>query len=881
MTKRIIKTKILDQLPALIGYWGSDLKNVYSNKYYAEFFGLSPKKIRGKHICELLGPEIYQKNLPFIQKALSGEESTFERELPKVRGGSRTMLAKYVPDRDHEKVVGFFVIVTDITPLISSNHQMNFAVQAADTGVFKVDLVGNLFYGNDAWLQMSGLISGSTACRVWMDTIYPEDHERFFSEWQKGLQSQNSFEILARLGEREGEVRHVIFRFSEILDSLGGVVGYSGLVQDMKSFRAAALFNEFYRNALDRCAIVAFTDPKGKITYANDKFCQISGYGLEELIGNDHRLINSGKMGKEFFRKMWETISAGQSWQGEICNRAKNGSDYWVSTTILPFLGPGGKIERYVSVRHDITQEKQQQLELTQTRELALTASKAKADFFATVSHEIRTPLNGIIGMTQVLAATSLLNAQQIECTQIILHSSQRLLALINDVLDFSKIEAGKVELEETEFDLVEHLGAVLKSFQYACKVKGIDFEMSSNEEHKLVYGDSGRLGQVISNLVSNAVKFTKKGIVSVSIHLETRGDLTHGVITVKDTGVGISEAAKKNLYQDFSQAEQNTSRLYGGTGLGLSISKRLLDLMKGQISLESAVGEGSTFKVEISFRAADKKAKASPNLNSVPVHSPVLNSFLGSRVLVAEDNLTNQRVILRILQRWGIQVQLVSNGVEALQAVEKDFYDLILMDCQMPEMDGYEATRAIRRLPGVYAKIPIVALTAHVLQGEAERCRSAGMSDYLSKPINILELEKLLKHSLTQSKSLIDSEALKLFEDLQMEGLPDILVETINTFLSTTPKMMSEMADQFKVRDLVALARGAHCLKSAALTLGALDLGHVCQALEDLKDSNALDRLEALSLQLQELYNGSCQQLTEIKLSRLNRNDSIPGSNF
>ena len=884
MQNNSIEKDILDHLPALIGYWDSDLKNAFSNKYYAEFFGKTPRQIQGKSMHELLGPDLYQKNLPFIQKVLSGQECTFEREMPKIGGGSRTMLAKYVPDRERDHVIGFFVIVTDITLLKSSDSQSEGTAKAAETGLFKVDLVGNLFFGSETWWQMSGLKPGPVAVRDWMNVIYPVDYERFYAEWQKGLSSKISFEILTRMGSLEGEIRYVLFRFSEIVDSLGSVVGYFGLVQDAKSFRAAALFNEFYRVALDQCAIVAFTDPKGKITYANDKFCQISGYSLDELIGNDHRLVNSGKMGKEFFRQMWQTISKGQTWEGEICNRSKSGHDYWVSTSILPFLGPAGEVESYVAIRRDITQEKRQQQELIQAREVALNASQAKTDFLATVSHEIRTPLNGVIGMTQLLVATPSLNQQQLECAEVILHSSQTLLSLINDVLDFSKIEAGKIELEEAEIDLAAYLGEVLKPFQYACKMKEIEFKLSYNEYPNLVYGDPGKLGQVISNLVSNAVKFTPKGCVSVSIQLEARGDLTHGVISVNDTGIGISDAARGNLFQDFSQAEHNTSRLYGGTGLGLSISRRLLELMKGQISVESVVGKGTTFTVEISLKTAQAKPKSIPNSAPNPCagrgYSLASNSFLGSRVLVAEDNLTNRTLLQRILQKWGIQVQLVSNGLEALQAAERECFDLILMDCQMPQMDGYEATRAIRSLSGHYERIPIIALTAHVLQGAADHCKAAGMSDYLPKPINLRDLEKMFQNSLNSSRMLIDPEALNIFEDLHMEGLPDILVETIDAFLKTTPKRVGDLVEAIRVRDLAALSHEAHCLKSAAVTLGAFELVKACQLLEDLKDAQSLDQIEELKLHLQDLFSGSCQELRAIKMNRLRPQDKNTGVN-
>ena len=369
-------------------------------------------------------------------------------------------------------------------------------------------------------------------------------------------------------------------------------------------------------------------------------------------------------------------------------------------------------------------------------------ASRAKSQFLANMSHEIRTPMNGVIGMAELLSATPL-DASQREVTETIRSSGQILLAIINDILDLSTIESGQLVLDREPFPLGSVLSRAVKVVSPAASAKGLPLDVSADAAIPAhLVGDPLRLGQVLVNLLSNAVKFTESGRVTLSTRLvpETAERPAAIRIEVRDTGIGIEPEHLSRLFQPFEQGDASMSRRFGGTGLGLAISKRLVDLMDGRLWGESQPGVGSTFILELPLRAAESSSALSrPVRAAVPDRKPAANL----RLLIAEDNPVNQRVATRMLLKLGYQADVVENGRLAVEAVERQAYDVIFMDVQMPELDGLEAARRIKARPGPAPWI--VALTAHALEHDRQQCLAAGMNDFLSKPVQLNELTAAL----------------------------------------------------------------------------------------------------------------------------------------
>ena len=536
-------------------------------------------------------------------------------------------------------------------------------------------------------------------------------------------------------------------------------------------------------------------------------------------------------------------------------------------------------LERRVAERTGELQQANIELQ-ARTRELA-EASRVKSQFLANVSHEIRTPMNGIVGMARLLQESALAPAQR-EYAEIIVSSAQSLLRIIDDILDSSKIEAGVLELHVSDFDLRRVVDDVMRLLAPEARAKGIGLSAAVDPAvAEAVRGDPGRVRQALVNLVGNAVKFTEEGAVTVLVEPVRGAGETHMVrFEVRDTGIGISADARDRLFRPFSQADSSTTRRFGGTGLGLAISRRLVEMMGGRVEVRSEEGKGSTFSFTVPLEPADPAAVARANAEAAAAASlpDVADSTVPrrGRVLVAEDNAVNQKVTVRMLERLGFAAHLVGTGQEAAAAARRERYDAILMDGQMPGMDGYEATSRIRAYEGPVRHTPIIALTAGAMRADRERCMAAGMDDYLAKPISPEQLEAVLGRWIPAAGAAAPEAASipvpaaddpidwTMIGDLVAMTPSDFIADLLALFVRDSATALTDLRIAWREDDRAAWSRIAHKLRGSCATLGARAMMEICARMEDLDEGGLMESGEAMLEALEREFARTQEMLAE-----------------
>lgn len=589
--------------------------------------------------------------------------------------------------------------------------------------------------------------------------IHPADREYVKTIIEGMIKTHNPSTFYYRIVRRDGTIRTIHSRGEVVLGENEKPLKLVGTGQDVTDRIQEEEMENLAVAATKSYNSVVITNMHGIIEWVNEGFTKLTGFTLADVKGTHGELLRKGaetglSEQTSYFRKVTNEKRAVTY---ESRNYTKDGAEYWTITTLTPVLGKKGEVKRIIAIDSDITQRKQVEEDLVRANKIAEhslmkgnkalnelmkakkqleESMKVKEQFLANMSHEIRTPMNAIVGFTDLLYK-SLLSDEQRQYIEAIKTSGENLLVIINDILDFSKMQAGKISFEQTEFKLSQILSVTTELMLHKSveQVTKLSTSIDKKIPERLV-GDPTRLSQVLLNLVGNAIKFTDKGEVKVLVELISESaNEVHLKFSVIDTGIGIPKDKLPYIFDAFTQASSDTTRKYGGTGLGLAIVKQLIELQGGQIEVQSEENKGSAFHFTIKYqKSAVKEEQESGGKDEVqiPEHIEGLN------ILLVEDNVLNQVLAKKVLSDWKWNVEIAENGLIAIEKVKEKDYDIVLMDIQLPEMDGYEATRHIRtKLPLPASQVPIMAMTAHAISSEKEKCLKAGMNGYISKPFN------------------------------------------------------------------------------------------------------------------------------------------------
>ena len=746
-------------------------------------------------------------------------------------------------------------------------------VNCANDGIVLIEVETMRFVEfNDAICRMSGYSREEFA------TLQVPDLQAEYDEFGVREKLQKSLKI----GESELESLHrgkdgqeYAVRISNRALQLHGRDYVVAIISDISERKRVEAELRIAAIAFESQEGMMITDVEKRLIKVNRAFTTITGYSSEEVLGRTPGLLSSGQHGSDFYSAIWQSINSSGSWHGEIWNKRKNGQIYPEHLTITAVADQHGEVSHYVGTLTDTTERENalKNLRLAATELVAANsqiederallaerveertiqlqkANKAKDAFLATMSHEIRTPLGGMLGMMDLLSRSGL-EGKQREMFEVAQSSGKNLLHIVDDILDWSKIEAGKLELVPRVASLEEVLKSVESTYSQVAVAKDIYLHRIWDERLSAAHLlDPMRVSQILNNFISNAIKFTQHGSIEISARLMVRQDGSEEVrLSVKDTGMGIDAAQQERLFQQYEQASTETARMYGGTGLGLAICGRLAEMMEGTLGLESEVGKGSTFYLNLRLAVANSAAQQ--NLLKVKNEAqsitgeieklPLMPSGHAAAILVVDDHPVNRLLLKQQLQLLGLQVECANSGEPALALWRDGRYDLVITDCHMPEMDGYELTRAIRELERLEARprMPVIAWTANVLSEEKQRCKAAGMDAILTKPTELAELRAKLLHWLTQDMTCsaqqlqVEQDAADSVIDMQILSKvakrPVAKVAMLREFNLHNRHDVANLLAALQDGNPSAVVRCANRLKGSSYMVGAMELVEVC----------------------------------------------------
>jgi PAS domain S-box-containing protein len=689
---------------------------------------------------DLVHPDDRTMMYNYLMEEVIANRKPFDKQYRIVRvSDGETRWVKGMGQTEFDKegnILSLIGTINDITErkeieikLQDSELKYRTMIEYSNDLIWALDLQGNFTFLNQVALNVTGLIYKEWIGKTFVPLILPEDLPEISNIFMRTIHGEVcNYEL--RIKNSQGKMLTILTNTSPIIID-GKVEGVVSFGRDYTAQFEAEKQLKLLNSAIQQSTVsIVITDKSGNIEYVNPKFSEVTGYSSSEAQGQNPRVLKSGMQDARFYKELWDTILTGNSWQGEFHNKTKAGKSYWESAVISPVFNQKNEIEHFIAIKEDITEKKWILGQLIEAKNKAEENERLKSAFLQNISHEIRTPMNSIVGFSKLLQRTDLSAEKQRNYTSIIVNSTNQLLTIYSDILTISSLETHQERLFVQQMNLNEMLADLYDQFLVQRKTKDITLTLNCplTDEQAEIFADKMKLSQIVSNLLFNAFKFTHNGEIEFGYLAESLLENKKEpkiIFYTKDTGIGIEEKIQEKIFERFYQADHSINRKYGGNGIGLSISKGFVELMGGEIWVESAPAKGSVFKFTVPFRPVSENALDAINLK---------RKRLVKTILVAEDELFNYLLIEEILSDMNYSLIHAYDGKEALNiCMENQDIDMVLMDIKMPNMDGKTATEKIRKFR---PEIPIIALTAYALDRDIEKF-SHLFDNYLTKPID------------------------------------------------------------------------------------------------------------------------------------------------
>ena len=867
------------------------------NKSFEQITGYSIEELTGKKPGSVLqGKDSNPETIAYLKKQVFYGEPFVCEILNYHKSGKPYWLriqGQALKDKDGN-VIKYFAIEEDISleketqqKLKEFESRFRIALEKLGDNVWEHDYrSGKTIFSNPVSHFLGYEFDENTDNdKLWWDRVYPEDLNLLVENNKKIRNREiDHYAMEYRMFHRDGSVKWVLDRGVVLeKDSEGKpfkIIGtHTDVTKQKNAEQALKIKEEKYRNIIANINLgLLEVDNNELIQYANQRFCTMSGYAFDELIGRKASDLFVSTEDKNLIEIKNELRKQNISDAYEISTLTKSGENKWWLISGAPNYNDRGELIGSIGIHLDITDQKKLELDMIEAKNNAETSSRFKELFLANMSHEIRTPLNAVIGMIREISRESLSPKQSMYIKNAGT-ASQHLLSIVNDILDISKIESGQMILELRPFSLLAVIDETISILSPATREKMLELTTKISPDIAPAYiGDSNRIRQILINIISNSIKYTEKGRITVDCDAtRLSNNIHHLQLKVTDTGIGMDASFVKNIFDKFTQGDISTARKYGGTGLGMAITYELVQMMNGTITVTSDKGVGTIIQISLNLEQANEN---DVHIKSTPES---FNSLNHKNILLVEDNDLNRMVGQDLLLFYGMQVTEAINGIQAIEKLKGSSFDLILMDLQMPEMGGLEATGIIRK--EMRLNIPIIALTANAFKAELDNCISAGMNDYITKPYeeNVL-LEAILKCLPSRNDTLLNLKTAPIIvkeqPDIQPKsynleylfsfgrGNTELIVKVIGGFVEQTPDAVKQIKEARRTGDLKTLKAVAHKLKSNIDMFGITDLKQVIRSIEASEQENlASAELGELIDTLEETIRNVVNQMAKEKL--------------